>query len=120
MHHFWCFHFPSQLPISAFIQLSVPRMLTPTEKKLLIFTSLSEAQKTLATGRISDPPVLQGNDVARSLSYFDNDLTELIRKISLSSANAILFADETVSFRILSSPWLALDSSNREILVGQS
>jgi hypothetical protein len=54
------------------------------------------------------------------LSYFDNDLTELIRKISLSSANAILFADETVSFRILSSPWLALDSSNREILVGQS
>jgi hypothetical protein len=95
-------------------------MLTPTEKKLLIFTSLSEAQKTLATGRISDPPVLQGDDVARSLSYFDNDLTELIRKISLSSANAILFADETVSFRILSSPWLALDSSNREILIGQS
>jgi hypothetical protein len=59
-------------------------MLTPTEKELLIFNSLSQTQKTLATGHVSDLPVLHGNDNAHSLSYFDKDLTKLIQKISLS------------------------------------
>jgi hypothetical protein len=96
-------------------------MLTPTKKELLIFNSLSQTQKTLATGHVSDPPVLHGNDNAHSLSYFDKDLTKLIQKISLSlsSANAILFANKTGSFRILSSPWIALDSSNCKIFMGQ-
>jgi hypothetical protein len=92
-------------------------MLTPTEKKFLILRSLSETEQIAAAGRISDPPVLKGDDVARSLAYFDKDLTAIIRKISLSSANSILFSSNG-SFKILSCPKLALDATRQEIFIG--
>ena len=92
-------------------------MLTPTEKKQLIVSSLNEAQQQATAGHFSDLKSLHSDNVARVIAYFDKELPETVCKVSLSGANAILFTDYD-SFKILSSPKLALDTNNHEIFVG--
>ena len=92
-------------------------MLTSSQVKSLVFAGLTEAQQEAAAGRFCDPPVLVNDEVAVCVNYFGKDLPDLVRKFTLSSANAILFV-QGESFKLLSSPKLALDDGGLEILIG--
>jgi hypothetical protein len=93
-------------------------MLSPAQLKFLVFNSLTEPQQEAATGLASDPAILIDDDLAHCNRYFDVDSNDTVRKFLLGSANAILFVQED-SFKILSSPKLALDDYGAEIFVGQ-
>jgi hypothetical protein len=92
-------------------------MLTFSQRRTLIFESLTDAQRTAAAGRYSGPSILHDDDAARIISYFAPGQSATVRKVSLLSSKAILYADQG-TFRILSSPALTLDLQGREIFVG--
>jgi hypothetical protein len=93
-------------------------MLSPAQLKILAFNGLTEPQQEAATGLASDPAILLDDDLAQCNRYFDVNANDTVRKFLLGSANAILFIHEG-SFKILSTPKLALDAHGAEIFVGQ-